>query len=863
MKFNFRTLLSLLIGSVLFAAAAHAFFFYQSANGQFMVGPNDGTAQMLPFKQFLYSLYSEGSFFYSLQFGLGGGIFSQLAYYFATSTVFFLTFLVIYSGEVLGLFADPDTVLFWGQAAVFVNAFRLAAVVFITSLVFCYMNIKAKYAFIGAVLYGGSVMYFRHAAFWEFFADAYLWLPLLVLGVEKIIREQKPWWLIAAIALSLVNNFYFAYMNFLFIGLYALLRFFFPLSNHESSIKQQLRLYIPSVLIGFLIGAIAFIPAVYGYVNNYRPAFTDPIKWVELHDNVFYTSRLLILPAIFIFCLFARSLYKQKPFRFFAFMALLFVAFHYSPMIGSVFNGFSAPQYRFQYMGSFLLAAAVAFALPSLKTLAKRDFWIAFFLTGFAFALSYLLGYETSSLFQSGQAYLLMISAVLTLVLLLFVQKHPKVWMPLLLVSLAVLQLGLANIYQKERLYENGNLHNTSAAFLQSHEYDHDAQQELLAETVDERPLSRVEWVADFRNNTPLVQDFHGTSAYSSVLNKHLLFFYYHDLQIDMNRESVSRYSGFGDRANLHSLFQVKYKLADQHKETPIPYGFSEVANNDRYTLYENENVLPFARVSSSTYSEDQLSSLSILDREHAMLEGIIVEPGLETAEFTSQAQNRINEAEIEAVGGTYENGRLTVTEEIGGLDIYIGERDESEIDDYLSFYLRNNSETAPLFQLTVNEFKTSRKSRESIYRTDVNHITIRVAANDVLSLRVPEGSYTLDELALYTETYRHLDEAVATSEDIPVQLSSREISIDYNNDEDNNVLAIPVPYEKGWEVEVNGEKAELLKVNYAFLGVPLQAGENHIVFSYWPPFFRLSALLTATGLLLAAGWAIARKKQR
>jgi uncharacterized membrane protein YfhO len=347
------------------------------------------------------------------------------------------------------------------------------------------------------------------------------------------------------------------------------------------------------------------------------------------------------------------------------------------------------------------------------------------------------------------------------------------------------------------------------------------------------------------------------------VLNKHLLFFYYHDLQIDMNRESVSRYSGFGDRANLHSLFQVKYKLADQHKETPIPYGFSEVANNERYTLYENENVLPFARASSSTYSEDQLSSLSILDREHAMLEGIIVEPGLETAEFTSQAQNRINEAEIEAVGGTYENGRLTVTEEIGGLDIYIGERDESEIDDYLSFYLRNNSETAPLFQLTVNEFKTSRKSRESIYRTDVNHITIRVAANDVLSLRVPEGSYTLDELALYTETYRHLDEAVATSEDIPVQLSSREISIDYNNDEDNNVLAIPVPYEKGWEVEVNGEKAELLKVNYAFLGVPLQAGENHIVFSYWPPFFRLSALLTATGLLLAAGWAIARKKQR
>lgn len=86
---NRRTLLGLIGASLLFAVLAHAFFFYQLNNGQFMVGPNDGTAQMLPFKQFLYQQFSEGSFFYSHQFGLGGGIFSQLAYYFSTSSIFF------------------------------------------------------------------------------------------------------------------------------------------------------------------------------------------------------------------------------------------------------------------------------------------------------------------------------------------------------------------------------------------------------------------------------------------------------------------------------------------------------------------------------------------------------------------------------------------------------------------------------------------------------------------------------------------------------------------------------------------------------------------------------------------------------
>lgn len=37
-------------------------------------------------------------------------------------------------------------------------------------------------AFTGAVLYGTSVIYFRHTVFWEFFSDAMLWLPLLVAG---------------------------------------------------------------------------------------------------------------------------------------------------------------------------------------------------------------------------------------------------------------------------------------------------------------------------------------------------------------------------------------------------------------------------------------------------------------------------------------------------------------------------------------------------------------------------------------------------------------------------------------------------------------------------------------------------------
>lgn len=166
---NLKKALILVSLSLVVAFLAHGFFLYQLLHGQFMVGPNDGTAQMLPFKQFLYSQFSQGNFFYSHQFGLGGGIFSQLAYYFSTSTVFFLTFLVVLIGEWMQLFQNPDNILFWANAAVIVNSLRLALVIIITTYVLRYFKIAFPFAFLGAVLYGASVMYFRHASFWEFF----------------------------------------------------------------------------------------------------------------------------------------------------------------------------------------------------------------------------------------------------------------------------------------------------------------------------------------------------------------------------------------------------------------------------------------------------------------------------------------------------------------------------------------------------------------------------------------------------------------------------------------------------------------------------------------------------------------------
>ena len=217
---------------LLLSTAAHAVFLVEWAGGRFMLGPNDGLSQMMPFKKLLYEQYTSGEFFYSPSFGLGSGIFGGLAYYFSTSIVFALTAAILFLLELVGIIGQPDE-LFFAHAAVFINIIRLAAALFIAFFVFRYMQFGRLPAFMGAAIYGLSSMYFRHAVYWEFYADAYLWLPLLILGIEKIFREGRPGWFMAAVAISMIDNFYFAYINLLLAGIYILFRLFLPLAANE------------------------------------------------------------------------------------------------------------------------------------------------------------------------------------------------------------------------------------------------------------------------------------------------------------------------------------------------------------------------------------------------------------------------------------------------------------------------------------------------------------------------------------------------------------------------------------------------------------------------------------------------------
>lgn len=847
-----KPVLLLLFCSLLLSAAAHLFFLQEWAKGQFMIGPNDGLSQIIPFKMFIYDQYKQGNFFYSWGFGLGGGFYSQLAYYFSTSLFFFFTVCLVGLLELLQIISPPD-IFFWAHAAIVASIVRLSVILLVSTFVYQSFNLPVTAAFSGAAVYGLSIMYFRHAVFWEFFADAMLWVPFLVFSIEKIIREGRPVFFIATFSLMLINNFYFAYVNLIFVIIYLLFRWLLPLSKQELPKKKQLLLVVKSGLISFCISAVSFIPAAYGFFNNERPSYQQEIPLFSFDDNLLFSSRFIILPALFSVFLFMRSFYKNRVFAFFACLSFFLVLLHFSPLAASAFNGFSAPQYRWEYILSFSAGGAVAVGLTLLRKVSLYEVITSIIATLFVYGLFGVLQQKLP--IASGQLNKLLMFILLLLlitVVAVFVCSWKKNQQAFFLLQAWILLSGVlvVNVYQKYAVYDY-SVHQVSSAFLKSDAYNSKEQQQLIEKIKKQEgnSLVRIDWMAKLRNNTPIVQQFNGTSLYSSIFNQELLFFYWHDLQVDMSRESVSRYATLGNRANLHSLLRANYWIREKKKSSQAPYGFVLVDESEHYVVYKNTLPLPFIRTAKHVFSETDLKSASPLDREHAMLTGVVLNRKSSTK--LPKEKNHIGTTGIKEVGAFYGNGRLVVTEKIGGIDLIPDPSFSKTGDFYIHLFVKNFEGKG--FPLKVNEYRTTRKHNKSIYKTGLNNLVIRVPKKEKISIRVPKGTYELKNIELYEENYQELKTASEKSKNEPLfKWKKNVLTLSFNNQTKEKYMVLPIPYEKGWELRINGDKTPIDQANYAWTGFALKKGINHIQLVYYPPYFRLAFFLTLAGIVSA-----------
>ena len=328
------------------------------------------------------AVYGNGSLIYTFARSLGGEFFGMYAYYLASPFSY-----------IVCLFPQ-DRML---EALLFI--FLLKSGISGVTMGYYLDRISTRPRRIPVVIF--SILYSmcayavvqQHNSMW---IDALMWLPLLTLGIEELIRHRKFKLFVTMLSLTILSNFYIGYMCCIYVAVYFFYYYFSRNENGRNNPDGEknhfLRTFLRIVFFSALavgIAAIIILTAYYslsfGKNNFSNPDFSLSIRFdlidmmTRFFPGTYDTVRPEGLPFVYcgILTLYCLPLYfTSKKFsvreKIFAavFVAFFLLSFSVNTL-DIIWHGFQKPNwlnYRYSFMLSFFLVSLAYRGFGEVKT---------------------------------------------------------------------------------------------------------------------------------------------------------------------------------------------------------------------------------------------------------------------------------------------------------------------------------------------------------------------------------------------------------------------------------------------------------------------------------------------------------------
>lgn len=844
-SFLYITGLSLIMAAVFYLPDVYRYI----QDGVLYIGKGDGLKQMIPFQLYLYEHFKHFKMFYDVSYGLGGDFFTGLSYYYSTSPFSYINFFMLFiyehmtSGSLISKLVHMQYIIAGVKCAFIFCAMYYAARM---------MNVRHLYAIVAAVLFSWSTIFYYFTYTWSFFSDVMFYLPLSILGVELVLKKKRITILTFGIALTLFSNFYLAYYEVLIVGTYVILRIIRPYKHDVMTRWQSIGWISVSAVLGFMIGSIGFVRGVVAFLGNDRSHITLNIPlFTELDgkNNLFYGGFHLTICFIAVIALFAFPLYRHYYYKIFAVVTWVMLIGSLTPYFDSMFNGFSMPQRRWVYALAFSTAILASLFLQHMSELTVRTLLLS--------SLPIVVILTASLIMQGFRWWILFIPLIIILMILRI--HYRKNVVGLLVIVIICCQWVLIRDYH----FNSQNKYFPGKQLLYSTRYYHPKIAEEVNRLKESQrdDLRRIELAYPVTPNTPMYYGINSTKLYASLFDAHIFDFYEKELKIAMHRNSNSYYAGMSRRNNLQSLFNVDHYITPYDNQ-PLLFKVTNTLNigHQTFTVGKNPYPLPSVRVVDRYYSPEQLTTP--IDREHAMLDGVVKEGGRASIEA---ARDLLPEATWSVEDALQTNDTLTVTKNGGGITLHLK---PEEVARYKEMYVTIKADIiTPAdrdYYTSVNEFKQHRHAKNYRYRRVTRPTIMNVKASDALHIGFPKGTYHLNVYSIYGEDYKTLKRAAKKyrQQHLTFKQEGNHYSVDLNGSE-HGTLVIPMPYAKGMQAEVDGRRVKVEEVNYLMTGIPVKKGSQHVTLTYQPPYLKTTCVLAFIGITLLGWLHYRRKKQK
>ncbi|BCN30081.1 YfhO family protein [Anaeromicropila herbilytica] len=851
-------------------------------DGKTFVWKMDGINQHYPmfiyYGKLLRSLLTGNGFpMFDMNIGLGFDTIGTLQYYVLGDPI-----------ALFSVFATKENGVYLYCALILLRFYLLG----ISYIIFCkYWGKKGVsvlggafiYTFCGFSLYSGI----RH----PYFLNPMIYLPLIIIGLEQILRKKKPYLLIVIVFVSTISNFYFLFMLTVISVIYVIIRYFMRYrKTYDNVLKGFIYTGLKTggpYLLGIAMGSFLFLPIIYAFMNNSRLGNGPQMPSGYLHYRKGYYLKLLqgvfapgaitgywselsfcTITAVSVVALICNKKYRKLLFIFLlAFSALLV------PYVGYFMNGFAYVANRW----CFALALIVAFIftetyenLFTLKIYERLLFLVG--IGGYGIITFY---YPAKDIVKNG-FYCLLITAIVVLIYQLRWFADKKIIRDISFYLILLMMIGFHGFaFYSPKYYAYAN------EYLTKKEVDSVFNEGVLnlVSKIDDKDsrVFRVETCGDKCINESLYIGYNEVSGYYSLMTGNVAK-YLDQLEV-LTQKSAYRFDSLDNRTVLDSLASVKYIAST--KRGAAPYGF-RLINKGRYEgkniyLYKNDYALPLGYAYDSYLLEKDYEKLTAIEKQNSMLYSIVLpKDNNMVAKADEDVSHGIIKRKVKIIPD--ENIKLTdnkIKVKKAGAKITLEFKQVPNSETYLIFHKLNllrRYRTMATFKVKGDSNITKKVNVRSIYygsyfgkENYLVNIGYEKKGESKITITFPEKkSFTYESIEVYCVNMDFYKEQVHRL----IRNSLQNITIHNNTIQGditltgNRIMAISIPYSKGFSAYVDHKKVELLHGNIMNMALPLKKGSHHIVLKYKTPYFNIGCFISITAFVGFAFLIIWNKKR-
>lgn len=728
----------------------------------------------------------------------------------------------------------------------------------------------------GWILPAALVYVFSGFALWaglchpEFLAPM-IYFPLMLTGLERALDGKRPVFLAVVTAVFALTGYYWLFMGTLFVCMYALVRFARHSAGHRPAerLGELGRFFLRAAggyALGLMTASAIFLPNVMGFLQSNRVGAGKGVPELVLDAGERLNVLLgLISPGSWNFAALAAVtlpalvlllLRREKQYRDMQAMAVLLAAFSLMPVCGWLFNVGAYETTRWYVFLNFFAAFFVLMGLDELTRLTRRGC--------VACAASVVL-YGWAVWAQGGQPGSLIALGILAgtaavLLLLGLVRGKTNAGRAVCAVLTALVALNCA--WSGFMTYAPGQ-GGYAQMFAPAGLVERETAAMPAAAVPDCLPWQRVAQVYDKNPNASMLLDYAGTASYFSTSNGNTACFLT-DMELPVHNKVL--FPDLDRRTVLHALLTTRWFAAGE-SGISAPWGYTGGEGG----LWQDEGVLPVGFTYDTIVSDKYWNGLSALEKQELMLQAVYVQGLEETGDVPRSQLTRVETTGTALQNADWQDGQLNAYRSGGGLTVNFAGLPGCET------YLRLKnvslawSDTAQLaLQVQAGDSRERYvfSGKNFLWHSEQESVLLNLGCSPEGLTRAElvfeqPGGLRLEDIEVWCQPmdeYEAWREELRTESLTDVQVTTNRIRGTITAAGDR-ILCFAIPYSPGWDVYVDGERAESLKANDFLLAVKLDAGAHDVELRYHSPGFRAGLLLCVMGAAGIAALVVCKRK--